>query len=156
MPTEGVFGGILAMESQGAFAADMAAEAEFGSGFGGAAGPIGLPAGRADEDEQDDSILPEQRNRAAMALAALGDETRLDIFRLLTMTGPAGLSPAAISTELDIALRVAAKHLSRLRRAQLVHETRSGRRVTFRADTGLARDCLTFVHELADVLRPES
>jgi len=110
--------------------------------------------GVSPSSDHDDDILPGHRNRAAMALSALGDATRLEMFRVLSESGPEGMSPAALASELDIALRVAAKHLSRLRRAQLVHENRQGRRVTFRADTGLARDCLTFVHELADVLGP--
>ena len=95
-----------------------------------------------------------ERNQAALALSSLGDETRLDIFGLLSALSPNGLSPVAISRELEIGVRVASKHLTALRRSRLVHMTRKGRRVTYRADRGMARDCLTFIHELAGLLRP--
>lgn len=97
---------------------------------------------------------PMERNQAALALSVLGDETRLDIFGLLSALSPHGLSPVAVSRELGIGLRITSKHLTALRRSRLVHMTRKGRCITYRADRGMARDCLTFIHELAGLLHP--
>jgi len=97
---------------------------------------------------------PADRHRAAMALSALGDARRLDVFSYLVACSPSILSPVGIARDLGLSPRVVGAELSKLRRAHLVRETRVGRRRTFTANVAVARDCLEMVHELARVLRP--
>jgi ArsR family transcriptional regulator len=65
----------------------------------------------------------------ARALAALGHDARLAIFRLLVTAGPEGLRVGDIGAHLDIAPSTLAHHLSMLVDAGLVAQTRQGREV---------------------------
>ena len=67
--------------------------------------------------------------RVADQLAALGNETRLRLFRQLVRTGPEGLSVGALQTRLAIPASTLAHHLGALVSAGLVRQTRHGREV---------------------------
>jgi DNA-binding transcriptional ArsR family regulator len=69
----------------------------------------------------------------ARALAALGHEARLDIFRLLVRAGPDGLTVGQIAAHLGLAPSTLAHHLRTLREAGLVRQERQGREVISRA-----------------------
>ena len=71
--------------------------------------------------------------RAVTALAALAQETRLSIFRLLIEHAPSGLTPGAIAAELGIAPATLSFHLKELAHAGLVTDQREGRFVRYRA-----------------------
>lgn len=66
---------------------------------------------------------------AAQGLSALGNETRLAVFRLLVRAGDNGTPIGPIGRELQIPLSTLAHHLDRLSRAGLVEQRKSGREV---------------------------
>lgn len=61
------------------------------------------------------------------ALAALAQESRLAVFRLLVKRGPEGFPPSTISQKLDIASPTLSFHLKELQNAGLVETRRDGR-----------------------------
>ncbi|MDA0188006.1 ArsR/SmtB family transcription factor [Roseicyclus sp.] len=70
----------------------------------------------------------------ARALAALGHDARLAIFRLLVTAGPDGLRVGEIGAHLGLAASTLAHHLSTLVDAGLVVQDKQGREVFNRAD----------------------
>lgn len=70
----------------------------------------------------------------AVALAALGHEARLRLFRLLVRVGREGLSIGALQAHLDIPASTLAHHLRALVDAGLVSQTREGRSTLCRAE----------------------
>ena len=67
------------------------------------------------------------------ALAALAQDNRLDVFRLLVQAGPEGISAGAVSTALDLAPNTLTFHFDRLRQARLVSARREGRSMIYAA-----------------------
>ncbi len=80
-------------------------------------------------------------NSAAIdSLAALAQDTRLDVFRLLVRHEPDGLSVGEIARQLAVPQNTMSTHLAVLRRGGLVRSVRRGRSITYRADlAGLQR-----------------
>ena len=72
--------------------------------------------------------------QAVGALAALAQETRLKIYRLLVESGPAGLPAGRIGEELDLAPATLSFHLAQLARAGLAQSRQDGRFVIYSAD----------------------
>jgi ArsR family transcriptional regulator, arsenate/arsenite/antimonite-responsive transcriptional repressor len=70
----------------------------------------------------------------ARALAALGHDARLSIFRLLVRAGDEGLRVGDIGDHLGLAPSTLAHHLSTLVDAGLVRQDRQGREVFNRVD----------------------
>ena len=68
---------------------------------------------------------------AVVALAALAQENRLEIFRLLVRTGAAGLPAGQIADKLGIAAPTLSFHLAQLKHAGLVHQRRDGRSLIY-------------------------
>lgn len=97
---------------------------------------------------------------ALSALAALGQPTRLDIFRLLMRHEPGGLSAGAIAETIGCPHNTLSTHLAILARARLVGGTRDGRSIIYRADVAgmralvsfLVTDCCNGHPELCDLL----
>lgn len=71
---------------------------------------------------------------AVAAMQALGQDSRLAIFRLLLQAEPDGLAVGAIAERLEAPQSTVSAHLSVLSRAQLVLSTRRSRSVCYRAD----------------------
>jgi DNA-binding transcriptional ArsR family regulator len=67
------------------------------------------------------------------ALAALAQPTRLQIFRALVVTGPAGLTPGTMAEGLGIAPSALSFHLKELANAGLVTQERASRNLIYRA-----------------------
>lgn len=82
---------------------------------------------------------------ALAALAALGQPTRLSIFRLLMRQGPDGLAAGAIATAVGCPTNTLSSHLSILARASLIRGTREGRSILYRADVDGMRALLAFL-----------
>jgi DNA-binding transcriptional ArsR family regulator len=82
---------------------------------------------------------------AACALAALGHEARLAIFRLLVRTGPEGLSTGTIASRVALPPSTLAHHLASLVDAGLVNQFRVGRSVLNRVDFSRMREVLAHV-----------
>jgi ArsR family transcriptional regulator len=82
---------------------------------------------------------------ALAALAALGQPTRLDIFRLLIRREPEGLAAGAIADIVCAPHNTLSTHLAILARAGLVRGAREGRSIVYRADIGGMRDLISFL-----------
>jgi ArsR family transcriptional regulator, arsenate/arsenite/antimonite-responsive transcriptional repressor len=70
---------------------------------------------------------------AVAALAALAQENRLDVFRLLVQAGPEGMAAGQIAERLDLAPNTLTFHFDRLRSAELVTVRRNGRSMIYAA-----------------------
>jgi ArsR family transcriptional regulator len=68
------------------------------------------------------------------ALAALAQQTRLALFRLLVEAGPAGLAAGAIAERLGVAAPTLSFHLKELTHAGLIRSVQQGRYVVYSAD----------------------
>lgn len=86
-----------------------------------------------------------QTHDTARALAALGHEKRLAIYRLLVRAGQAGLAVGEIGTHLGEPPSTLAHHLGGLVDAGLVTQERQGRTVINRADYDTMRRTLAFL-----------
>lgn len=82
---------------------------------------------------------------ALAALAALGQSTRLDIFRLLIRREPDGLSAGAIAEQLGCPQNTLSSHLSILARSGLVRGARDGRFIIYHANVEGMRALLGFL-----------
>ena len=71
---------------------------------------------------------------AVQRLAALAQDTRLAIFRLLVEAGPPGLAAGGIAAQLGIAAPTLSFHLKELLHARLVDAEPQGRFIVYRAD----------------------
>jgi DNA-binding transcriptional ArsR family regulator len=71
---------------------------------------------------------------ALAALAALGQPSRLEIFRLLVREEPTGLSAGALAEAVGCPHNTLSTHIAILARVGLVKGTREGRTITYRAD----------------------
>jgi ArsR family transcriptional regulator, arsenate/arsenite/antimonite-responsive transcriptional repressor len=68
------------------------------------------------------------------ALAALAQETRLAIFRMLVEAGPSGLPAGTIAERLAVPASSLSFHLAHLTRAGLLAQERQSRSLIYRAD----------------------
>ncbi|MEM1289236.1 MAG: metalloregulator ArsR/SmtB family transcription factor [Pseudomonadota bacterium] len=84
----------------------------------------------------------------ANALAALGHEARLSIFRLLVRAGEDGLRVGDISAAIGMPASTLAHHLSALLQAGLIEQSKKGREVWSRANYAQ-------MHALVDFLTSE-
>jgi ArsR family transcriptional regulator len=67
------------------------------------------------------------------ALAALAQPSRLQLFRLLVVQGPQGMTPAVLSGLLNVPAATLSFHLKELLHADLISQERSGRNLIYRA-----------------------
>lgn len=82
---------------------------------------------------------------ALAALAALGQSTRLEIFRLLMRREPEGLPAGSIAEAIGSPHNTLSSHLSILARSGLVRGTRDGRSIIYRADVEGIRAVIGFL-----------
>jgi ArsR family transcriptional regulator len=82
---------------------------------------------------------------ALAALAALGQPTRLDIFRLLMRRGPDGVAAGSLAESVGCAHNTLSTHLSILARSGLIRGTREGRSIVYRADVEGMRALIAFL-----------
>lgn len=81
----------------------------------------------------------------ARALAALGHEARLDVYRLLVRSGEEGMIVGDIADHTKLPLSTLAHHLRTLVSAGLVAQERRGREVVNRADFAAMNAALSFL-----------
>jgi ArsR family transcriptional regulator, arsenate/arsenite/antimonite-responsive transcriptional repressor len=75
-----------------------------------------------------------ESEQAILALAALAQSTRLDVFRLLAKHEPEGLAAGDIAKTLAVPQNTMSSHLGILSRAGLVTAQRFSRSIVYRAD----------------------
>jgi DNA-binding transcriptional ArsR family regulator len=88
-----------------------------------------------------------EKNNVVAALAALAQDNRLDVFRLLVQAGPEGMAAGAVATALDLAPNTLTFHFDRLRQAGLVTVRRDGRSMIYAARFDTMNDLLGFLTE---------
>ena len=87
------------------------------------------------------------KNSAIAALAALGQDTRLEVFRLLVRAGPEGLPAGEIGTRLGAVQNTMSAHLKVLDHAGLVQAERDRRMIRYVVDMTGFRDLLAYLME---------
>src|SRR6201992_4540545 len=88
-----------------------------------------------------------EKMAAVSALAALAQDNRLDVFRLLVEAGPEGMSAGEIADKLDLAPNTLTFHFDRLRLAGLVTVRREGRSMIYAARFETMNEMLGFLAE---------
>jgi DNA-binding transcriptional ArsR family regulator len=88
-----------------------------------------------------------EKTSALAALAALAQENRLDVFRLLVEAGPDGMSAGAVAEALGLAPNTLTFHFDRLRQAGLVTVQRNGRSMIYSAHFETMNALLGFLTE---------
>src|SRR5689334_5808815 len=88
-----------------------------------------------------------ERSDAVVALAALAQDNRLDVFRLLVQAGPDGLPAGRVAEELGLAPNTLTFHFDRLRAAGLVTVHREGRSMIYAARFETMNALLAFLTE---------
>jgi ArsR family transcriptional regulator len=84
---------------------------------------------------------------AVTALAALAQESRLAVFRLLVRHAPTGLTPGVIGEQLALPAPTLSFHLKALTQAGLVSAAAEGRFVRYRAEMGGINGLIDFLTE---------
>ena len=84
---------------------------------------------------------------AILALAALAQSTRLDVFRLLVKHEPDGLAAGDIARALAVPQNTMSAHLAILARAGLVISERKSRSIIYRANLTAFQDLTSFMVE---------
>ncbi len=74
-----------------------------------------------------------RKTDAVTILAALAQDSRLDVFRLLVEAGPDGMPAGHIANSLKLQPNALTFHLDRLREAKLVEARREGRSIIYAA-----------------------
>ncbi|RWK55407.1 helix-turn-helix transcriptional regulator [Mesorhizobium sp.] len=87
------------------------------------------------------------KNTALLGLAALGQDTRLEVFRLLVRAGADGVPAGEIAARLGAVQNTMSAHLKVLDHAGLVRAERDGRTVRYVADMTGFRDLLAYLME---------
>ena len=85
--------------------------------------------------------------QASSAFAALSQQTRLRVFRLLVKHGEIGTSAGTLSQALGIPHNTLSFHLSHMSNAGLVMSRREGRSIIYTANFALITDLIRFVVE---------
>ena len=86
-------------------------------------------------------------NSAVKTLAALAQETRLSIFRILVQTGEAGLSAGQIAKELSIPNATLSFHLKELTNAGLITARQESRFIYYAANFSAMNELLGYLTE---------
>jgi len=94
--------------------------------------------------------------KAVAALAALAQDNRLEIFRLLVQAGPQGMAAGQVADELGLAPNTLTFHFDRLRFAGLVTVRRDGRSMIYAARYEAMNELVSFLTENCCQGAPES
>jgi DNA-binding transcriptional ArsR family regulator len=96
------------------------------------------------------------KSQSLDALSALAQETRLDVFRLLTRAEPVGMYAGEIAEAMDARQNTISTNLAILAHAGLIRSVREGRNVRYFADLDGMRGLLSFLMEDCCGGRPEA
>src|SRR5215469_6972037 len=88
-----------------------------------------------------------EKTDAVAALAALAQDNRLDVFRLLVQAGPEGMAAGQVAEKLGLAPNTLTFHFDRLRFAGLVTVRRDGRSMIYAARYETMNGLVSFLTE---------
>jgi ArsR family transcriptional regulator len=88
-----------------------------------------------------------ENNTATSIFESLSSGIRLDVYRLLVKTGPAGLVAGEIAAALGLPSTNLSFHLKAMTHAQLLGVTQEGRFQRYRANIMLMQDLITYLTE---------
>src|SRR5580704_13203624 len=88
-----------------------------------------------------------EQTDAVAALAALAQDNRLDVFRLLVQAGPEGMPAGGVAAALGLAPNTLTFHFDRLRQTGLVTVQREGRSMIYAARFETMNALLAFLTE---------
>jgi len=89
----------------------------------------------------------QQETRIALMLAALGNEHRLRIYRILVRAGHGGLNVGDIHKKLGIPLSTLSHHIATMRNAGLIEQSRNGRETITSANYKTMDELLNYLTE---------
>ncbi len=84
-------------------------------------------------------------SKAVELLAALAQEHRLAIFRLLVKAGPKGLPAGQIAKVLNMPASTLSFHLTQLKQSGLIHDQRVSRSIIYQTNFTVMGQILTFL-----------
>jgi ArsR family transcriptional regulator len=96
-----------------------------------------------------------ESENVVLALAALAQSTRLDVFRLLVKQEPDGLAAGDIARALAVPQNTMSSHLAVLSRAGLISAQRISRSIIYRAELSHLRAVMLFMLKDCCGGRPE-
>lgn len=85
--------------------------------------------------------------KAVRSLAALAQDSRLDVFRLLVQAGPDGLPAGTIADRLDIPSSTLSFHVKALVHAGLIESRQEGRFIYYSASFAAMNGLVAFLGE---------
>ena len=88
-----------------------------------------------------------QAKRIVAALGALGQDTRLEVFRLLVQRGPDGLPAGAIAEDLGVPPSSLTFHLQQLTHTGLITQRRLSRQLIYAANFRTMNDIVSYLTE---------
>lgn len=88
-----------------------------------------------------------EQGQALAALGALAQETRLQLYRLLVTSGPAGLSAGNIAERLGVIPSSLSFHLQHLVHAGLITQRRVGRQMIYAAEYDAMNALIAYLTE---------
>lgn len=86
-------------------------------------------------------------HHAALCLSALGNPTRIKLFRLLVRAGTEGLNVGDLQRLLDVPASTLSHHMAALVKADLLLQDRRGREVMCMANYAAMNDLITYLTE---------
>ena len=92
-------------------------------------------------------LLKYEKPDVLTAMAALAQDNRLDVFRLLVEAGPDGMAAGQVAERLDLAPNTLTFHFDRLRVAGLVTVRRDGRSMIYAARFEAMNGLVAFLTE---------
>lgn len=96
-----------------------------------------------------------ESKQAAIGFAALAQETRLDLMRLLAARGPSGMAAGELAAALKQPPSTLSFHLAALEQAQLIQSTRRGRHLIYAVRFFGLRTLFSYLTETCCGGRPE-
>ena len=96
-----------------------------------------------------------ETSAAVTALAALAQDNRLEIFRLLVQAGPEGMAAGHVAERLGLAPNTLTFHFDRLRMAGLVTVRRDGRSMIYAAHIDAMNALVSYLTDHCCQGRPE-